>query len=204
MKSKISFLILLLPCLVFAFVVEHPWHIEKEIIDKGAKTVKTQWKFVDKGWRPRMRPGKTWDGEFIPYDDHYDKWVKVTTNETIRPNSVPSRSIYRDTVTNLEHQVEAQRVIIANLEVRVEQAERAVGGIERAKYAVDKTISFYDDRQAVEQDPIRKECYIETISYLRIIRSELVPDEPQPNQEESQQEEPEPKPEEEGKPEPKK
>ena len=88
-----------------AFGVNHPWHYQTDIINEGMQRVTTQWRIVDKGWRPRMKPGKKWDGEFLPYDETHDKWVLVSTNDIVRPMSVKSRSVYRDTVTNLEHTV---------------------------------------------------------------------------------------------------
>ena len=90
-----------------ALAVSHPWHYQKDIIDHGSAYVLTQWKFVDKGWRPKVRPGRKWHGDFYPYDDHFDKWVIVETNAAVRPMSVPAHSVYRDNLTNLTAQVDA-------------------------------------------------------------------------------------------------
>ena len=97
---------LALACLALAAqAVSHNWHYQKDLIDHGAAYVLTQWKLVDKGWRPRVAPGGHWDGEFLPFNEHFDKWVIVSTNAAVRPLSVPAHSIYRDNLTNLTAQV---------------------------------------------------------------------------------------------------
>lgn len=107
MKTKTISCCCALALSVPAFAASHAWHYNRDIIDGGASCVLTQWRIVDKGWRPHVRKGKTWQGEFVPYDEHYEKWVIVETNTISRPVSVPARSVYRDTVTNLTAEVVA-------------------------------------------------------------------------------------------------
>ena len=71
--------------------VRHPWHKEKVYIDKGAKVVETDWKYVAKGWRPRMKPGHEPEGRFEPYSDYLDKWIIFQTNDVLQIASKPSK-----------------------------------------------------------------------------------------------------------------
>lgn len=87
------------------YAASHPWHYSKRIINDGAAVEQTAYKLVNKGWRPRVKPGRHYDGEFVPFNEHFDKWVIITTNTIERVTTVPAHSVYRDTLTNLTAEV---------------------------------------------------------------------------------------------------
>lgn len=91
--------------------VFHPWHYQNEIIENGLSNVVTQWKFVEKDWRPRVKTGKKWKGDFVPYDEHFDKWVIITTNKITRPISVKARNKFRDKLDEMEPGYKRQKAI---------------------------------------------------------------------------------------------
>lgn len=91
--------------------ISHPWHKEKAYINDGAKVVETNWKYVAKGWRPRMKPGHEPEGRFEPYSDYLDKWIVVHTNDVIQIASKPSRSKFQDKIDEMEPGYKRQKRI---------------------------------------------------------------------------------------------
>ena len=121
--------------------VSHPWHKEKVYIDGGAKVVETDWKYVTKGWRPRMRPGHEPEGRFEPYSKYLDKWIIVHTNDVIKINSKPSRSKFQDKIDEMEPGYQKQK--------KLEQAARKFGkNLEKER----KNFKKYRDKAATEDE----------------------------------------------------
>ena len=121
--------------------VSHPWHKEKVYIDGGAKVVETDWKYVTKGWRPRMRPGHEPEGRFEPYSKYLDKWIIVHTNDVIKINSKPSRSKFQDKIDEMEPGYKKQK--------KLEQAARKFGkNLEKKR----KNFEKYRDKAATEDE----------------------------------------------------
>lgn len=121
--------------------VSHPWHKEKVYIDGGAKVVETDWKYVAKGWRPRMRPGHEPEGRFEPYSKYLDKWIIVHTNDLIKINSKPSRSKFQDKIDEMEPGYKKQK--------KLEQAARKFGkNLEKKR----KNFEKYRDKAATEDE----------------------------------------------------
>ena len=110
--------------------VSHPWHKEKVYIDGGAKVVETDWKYVTKGWRPRMRPGHEPEGRFEPYSKYLDKWIIVHTNDVIKINSKPSRSKFQDKIDEMKPSYQKQK--------KLEQAAKKFGK------NLDKTRKYFE------------------------------------------------------------
>ena len=121
--------------------VSHPWHKEKVYIDGGAKVVETDWKYVTKGWRPRMRPGHEPEGRFEPYSKYLDKWIIVHTNDVIKINSKPSRSKFQDKIDEMEPGYKKQK--------KLEQAARKFGkNLKKER----KNFKKYRDKAATEDE----------------------------------------------------
>lgn len=93
------------------FAVEHPWHKEVVYTDDGANAIQTEWKYVPAGWRPRVKPGGHWKGNFYPYSKFLDKWVVVETNAVIHPISVKSHSKFQDKIDEMEPGYKKQKRI---------------------------------------------------------------------------------------------
>ena len=91
--------------------VKHLWHYQSDLIDEGNSRVLTQWKLVDKGWRPRVKPGKRWIGDFEPYDEDFDKWVIVSTNEVVRPITVVAHSKFKNKIDEMEPGYKKQKAL---------------------------------------------------------------------------------------------
>lgn len=102
--------IAVLVCL-FGFSVEHPWHKEITYTEDGANAIKTEWKYVPAGWRPRVKPGGHWEGDFYPHSKFLDKWVVVETNAVIHPISFKSRSKFQDKIDEMEPGYKRQKRI---------------------------------------------------------------------------------------------
>lgn len=106
----------------------HPWHYAKRFLDGGEAIELTSWKLVDIGWRPRVAPGARWQGDFVPFNEHFEKWIIVTTNAVTRPMSVPASSRYYDTVTNLTTEVDtltATNAVLAPEAAKAWKVEKA-------------------------------------------------------------------------------
>ena len=121
--------------------VSHPWHKEKVYIDGGAKVVETDWKYVSKGWRPRMRPGHEPEGRFEPYSKYLDKWIIVHTNDVIKINSKPSRSKFQDKIDEIEPGYQKQK--------KQEQAVKKFGkNVEKVRKDFEK----YRDKAGTQEE----------------------------------------------------
>ena len=121
--------------------VSHPWHKEKVYIDEGAKVVETDWKYVAKGWRPRMRDGNEPEGRFEPYSDYLDKWIVVHTNDVIKIVSKPSRSKFQEKIDEIEPGYQKQK--------KLEQAARKFGkNVEKVR----KDFAKYRDKAATDDE----------------------------------------------------
>ena len=142
-----------------ALAVSHPWHYQKDLIDKGSAYVLTQWKLDDKGWRPRVRPGGHWAGDFYPFNEHFDKWVIVSTNAAVRPMSVPAHSIYRDNLTNLTAQVGTLAATNAVLAPAAQKAWKVEHAREKAakkdKQNLDKLIKSAEKSREKSSEAMR-------------------------------------------------
>lgn len=121
--------------------VFHPWHYQNEIIENGLSNVVTQWKFVEKDWRPRVKTGKKWKGDFVPYDEHFDKWVIITTNKITRPISVKARNKFRDKLDEMEPGYKRQKAI-----------EKAAIKFGKNLKKLRKNLEKYRDKAAIENE----------------------------------------------------
>ena len=133
--------------IVFGFVeisaaeISHPWHKEKVYIDGGAKVVETDWKYVSKGWRPRMRPGHEPEGRFEPYSKYPEKWIIVHTNDVIKINSKPSRSKFQDKIDEMKPSYQKQK--------KLEQAAKKFGkNLDKTR----KDFKKYRDKAATDDE----------------------------------------------------
>ena len=70
--KRVVFTIAVLVSLL-GFAVEHPWHKEVTYTEDGANAIQTEWKYVPAGWRPRVKPGGHWKGNFYSYSKFQDK-----------------------------------------------------------------------------------------------------------------------------------
>ena len=70
--KRVVFTIAVLVSLL-GFAVEHPWHKEVTYTEDGANAIQNEWKYVPAGWRPRVKPGGHWKGNFYPYSKFQDK-----------------------------------------------------------------------------------------------------------------------------------
>ena len=142
MKNVLCAVILLFGFIeIRAATISHPWHKEKVFIDDGAKVIETSWKYVAKGWRPRMRPGHEPEGRFEPYSDYLDKWIVVHTNDVIKIDSKPSRSRFKDKIDEMEPGYQKQK--------KLEQAARKFGK-DLAKER--KNFEKYRDKASTEDE----------------------------------------------------
>lgn len=121
--------------------VSHPWHKEKTYINDGAKVVETDWKYVAKGWRPRMRPGHEPEGRFESYSDYLDKWIIVHTNDVIKIDSKPSRSKFKDKIDEMEPGYKKQKAI-----------EKASVKFGKNVEKVRKDFAKYRDKSATQEE----------------------------------------------------
>ena len=94
-----------------SFGVDHPWHYSKLVIEGGTAYELTQWKLVDRGWRPRVKPGGHWRGDFYPFNEHFDKWVILSTNAVTRPISVVAHSKFKDKIDEMEPGYKRQKAL---------------------------------------------------------------------------------------------
>lgn len=124
-----------------AFAVDHPWHYSKAVLDGGKAYELTQWKLVDKGWRPRVAPGGHWQGDFVPFNEHFEKWVILSTNAVVRPASVPARSVYLDTVNALKTEAKA-----------LKDMQKAARKFRKNVEKVRKDFTKYRDKSATEDE----------------------------------------------------
>ena len=138
--KRVVFTIAVLVSLL-GFAVEHPWHKEVTYTEDGANAIQTEWKYVPAGWRPRVKPGGHWKGNFYPYSKFLDKWVVVETNAVIHPISVKSRSKFQDKIDEMEPGYQKQK--------KLEQAARKFGkNLEKKR----KNFEKYRDKAATEDE----------------------------------------------------
>ena len=124
-----------------ALAVDHPWHYANRILPSGDAYELSQWKLVDKGWRPRVMPGGHWDGEFYPFNEHFDKWVILSTNAITRPISVVASSKFKDKIDEMEPGYKKQQAL--------EKAARKFGkNIEKVRKDFEK----YRDKASTEDE----------------------------------------------------
>ena len=109
--NKIVITVLTCCCTLAAFAATHPWHYSKRVLEDGTAYELTQWKLVDKGWRPRVRPGGHRDGDFYPFNEHFDKWVVLSTNAVTRPVSVVASSKFKNKIDELEPGYKKQKAL---------------------------------------------------------------------------------------------
>ena len=121
--------------------VDHPWHYANRVLPSGDAYELSQWKLVDRGWRPRVKPGGHWDGEFYPFNEHFEKWVILSTNAITRPISVVASSKFKDKIDEMEPGYKEQQ--------KLEKAARKFGkNIEKVR----KDFKKYRDKAATEDE----------------------------------------------------
>lgn len=124
-----------------AIKIEHPWIVEKTYIKNGLKVVETHSKFVAKGYRPRMKPGREPEGRFEPYNDYLDKWIIVRTNDVVKPYTQPSKSRFQAKIDEMEPGYQKQK--------KIDQAAKKFG---KNIAKVRKDFEKYIEKSATDEE----------------------------------------------------